>query len=123
MTPLVSLLSRWLLRAVLLLAGLVFFVCLLTVAALLLALWLPQALWARVTGRSVAPWAFRVDPRARWGRFNQSGQSGQGTQTNEAAPAYSRDSGKPGRQNDVSDVIDVIPREIKTVGTPPDRVA
>jgi hypothetical protein len=97
-------LSRWLIRVVLLLAALVFFFCLLTVATMLLAVWLVRALWARLTGKPVAPWVFRVDPRAHWSGFGQAP---------ERAPATQRDD---------RDVIDVIPREIKAAQKPADRV-
>lgn len=109
MKTVISLLIGWLLRAALVLAGIVFFVCLLIVAALLLALWGVRALWARITGHPVAPWVFRVDPRARWGRFSQSMQSTQSSRPGRSAPA------------DRDDVIDVVPREIKPVDAPVDR--
>ncbi len=82
-------------RAVLLLMGLVFFVSLLIAASVLLAWWLVRSLWARLTGRPVTPWAFRVNPRAQWNRFYRApGQTG--------ASRHGPD-----------DVIDVVPREIK----------
>ena len=84
-----------LLRTVLLLAGLVFLASLLLAAVLLLALWLLRALWARLTGRPVSPWTFRVDRQALWNRvYRPSGQT-------------------PGRQRDNADVIDVEPKESK----------
>ena len=85
--------SSVLLRAVLLLAGLVFLASLLLAALLLAALWLLSALWARLTGRPVSPWTFRVDRQALWSRFYRpSGQT-------------------PGRQRDDTNVIDVEPKE------------
>ena len=48
-----------LLRAVLVLAGLVAFASLLLVSLLLLTVWSVRALWARVTGRPVRPFAMR----------------------------------------------------------------
>lgn len=56
----------WVLRAVVLLAGLVVFLSLLTAALLLAAFWGLRMLWARLTGRPVAPWVMGVDPRAAW---------------------------------------------------------
>ena len=82
-------------RAVLLLMGLVFFVSLLAAALVLLVIWLLRSLWARMRGRPVTPWAFRVDPRAHWGRFYRGPQPG--------SASRSRD----------DDVIDVVPREVK----------
>lgn len=83
------------LRAVLLLAGLVFLASLLLAALVLALLWLLSAVWARLTGRPVSPWTFRVDRQALWNRFYRpSGQT-------------------PGRQRDHADVIDVEPKESK----------
>jgi len=56
----------WVLRAVVLLAGLVVFLSLVTAALLLAAFWGLRMLWARLTGRPVAPWVMGVDPRAAW---------------------------------------------------------
>jgi hypothetical protein len=61
-------LSRFVLRLVLLSAGLVFAASLVVVATALLALWGVRYLWARLTGKPVAPMVFRVDPRAGFGR-------------------------------------------------------
>ncbi len=92
---------QWVLRVGLLLVGLVFFASLLVVAALLLTLWLVRAMWARLTGRPVAPWVFRVDPRAQWNRFNR-GADGDG----QSVPA------RPGGPAGVGEVTDVVAREI-----------
>ena len=54
------------LRVVLLMAGLVVFISLLAAALLLAALWGLRALWARITGKPVMPWVMGVDPRAAW---------------------------------------------------------
>lgn len=62
-------LSRFVLRLVLLAAGLVFAASLVVVATALLAMWGVRYLWARLTGKPVAPMVFRVDPRAGFGRF------------------------------------------------------
>ncbi len=59
-------LGSWLLRAVVLVAGLVIFLSLLTAVLLLAALWGLRALWARITGRPVTPWVMGVDPRSAW---------------------------------------------------------
>src|SRR5574337_822602 len=57
------------LRIVLLAMALVFIASLMVAGALLLAVWAVQRLWARLTGRPVSPWVFRIDPRAQWNRF------------------------------------------------------
>lgn len=84
-----------LVRTTLLLAGLVFLASLLLAALVLAALWLLGALWARLTGRPVSPWTFRVDRHALWQRF------------------YRPPGRTPARQRDDANVIDVEPREIK----------
>lgn len=90
--------SSVLLRTVLLLAGLVFLASLLLAALLLAALWLLGALWARLTGRPVSPWTFRLDRQALWQRF------------------YRPPVQTPGRQRDDANVIDVEPKESKPPG-------
>ena len=57
------LIASFLLRTVLVLAGLVFAACLLAVFVLLLALWSVRAAWARLTGRPVNPFVVRFGPR------------------------------------------------------------
>ena len=61
-----NLVVGWVLKAVLLVAGLVIFLSFLTAAALLAAVWGLRALWARITGRPVTPWVMGVDPRNAW---------------------------------------------------------
>ena len=92
---------RLVFRVALLLLGLVLVGSLLVVGVLLLGLWLVRALWARLTGQPVAPWVFRVDPRAQWNRFNRApGDGGAGR----------ADSGNG------ADIEDVVARDIE----PPD---
>lgn len=66
----------FMLRLLLLLAGLVFVVSLLVAALLLLAVWLLGALWARLTGQPVRPWTFHVNRQAMWRRFYRTPQRG-----------------------------------------------
>jgi hypothetical protein len=68
-------LTRWAVRAVLVLAALVFFLSLLAVGVALACVWGLRALWARLTGRPVRTWAsMRVDPRAGWSTVYRSAQ-------------------------------------------------
>jgi hypothetical protein len=53
---------------VLLAAGLLFAACLLAVVAVFATAWGLRSAWARLTGRPVVPFIFRVDPRAGFGR-------------------------------------------------------
>ena len=66
MDDVVNRLMAWVLRAVVLVAGFVVFLSLLTAALLLACLWGLRTLWARITGRPVTPWVMGVDPRAAW---------------------------------------------------------
>lgn len=98
-------LVRFVLRLVLLAAGLVFAASLLVAMLLLAMVWVLRAGWARLTGRPVTPWVMRVDPRAGWQRATRAGPW---------APAARA----PGPQQratpaDVTDVEvkDVVPRE------------
>lgn len=63
---------RWIVRLAVVAVGVVFFLSLLTVAALLAVVWGARALWARVTGRPVTPWAMRMDPRTGWSTVYRS---------------------------------------------------
>ncbi len=85
-----------LLRAVLLLLGLVFLLSLLAAAGLLLVWWGVRALWAKLTGRPVQPLLFTILSRSRWQRFYPGGA---GTQAAQA------------------DVIDVESRQVDSPGS------
>jgi hypothetical protein len=61
------------LRLGLLLAGLVFFASLMLMAAVVLTLWLTHALWAKLTGRPVQPWVFKMNRRPPWQRGGFAG--------------------------------------------------
>ena len=63
--PMVNLL----LRAVLLLMGLLFAASLAVAAVVLVVVWVARAGWARLTGRPVMPWVMRFDPRDGFERF------------------------------------------------------
>ena len=112
-------LFRWLTRIVLLLTALVFFICLLTVATGLLLVWGVRALWARLLGRPVAPWVFRVDPRAHWSGFGPP--AGRGPQS-PRGPISQRGLTEGTDVMDVTEVTDVIPRAIKNPEKLTDRV-
>ena len=95
--------TRWAVRIMLMLVGLVFFLCLLAVAALIAAAWGLRALWARLTGRPVTPWAMRMDPRTGWSTVYRS-----------TARWTAQRPEQPRRDDrDVTDVTDVVPREIR----------
>ncbi len=107
-------LTRWAVRIVLMLIGLVFFVSLLTVAALLALLWGVRALWARLTGRPVMPWSMRMSPRAGWQTVYRSGAEWMAQRPQRA---YGAGEAGGGRRASVlpgaGEVTDVQPREVR----------
>lgn len=90
-----------LLRLVLVLMGLVFFLSVLAAALLLMAVWLLRSLWARLTGQPQQPWTFQILRQARWDRFYRAG--------------------RPGRADDTV-VIDVESRQVSAGPAPQDRL-
>jgi len=94
----------WVLRIGLALAGLVFFVSLLAAGLLVLLVWLLRALWAKLTGKPVSPWTFKVDRQAAMGRFYRRHGSARGApMSDDVVDADVRD---------VSVVTDVEPKRI-----------
>jgi hypothetical protein len=91
---------NFLLRLVLLAAGLVFAASLAVVFVFLLLLAGLRVGWARLTGRPTAPFVFRVDPRAGFGRVYRAGR---GTASPQHEPV------RPARR-DIGDVTDVQPK-------------
>ncbi|MFT6589746.1 MAG: hypothetical protein ACI9I0_002173 [Rhodoferax sp.] len=96
---------RFILRVILLLAGLVFLASLLVAAMVLLAVWLLQALWAKLTGQPVRPWTFQMNRQAMWNRFYRA-------QGQAPRPGEGQGQERPTRRDD-SNVIDVEPRDVK----------
>ena len=96
------------LRLALLLAGLVFFASMLVAAAVLLALWMARALWARLTGRPVTPWVFKMSRQPPWQRGGFSGHSQPPTPDN----VVDADVREVGPRSESSDVTDVEPKRI-----------
>lgn len=90
----------FLLRILLLAAGLVFAASLAVAAVLMLAVWGVRAGWARLTGRRVAPFTMRVDPRGGFEQMVRRGRQGSATPRADAV--------RPGRA--VADITDVEPR-------------
>ncbi len=67
-------LFRFVIRLVLLAAGLVFALSLLVAGSLLLLVWGLRRLWARLTGQPVTPFVMRLHPRDGFGAvFRASG--------------------------------------------------
>lgn len=111
--------ARWAIRIFLLMAGAVFFLCLLTVASLLALVWGARALWAKLTGRPVTPWVMpMMRPGASWGGVYRAGgwssamagAAAGGDQSTADAPESKR-SGV--LASAVRDITDVQPREVR----------
>jgi hypothetical protein len=66
---------NFLLRLVLFAAGLVFALSLLVMMIVLLAFWLLRALWCKLTGRPVLPFAMRMNPRSGFEQVFKSAPS------------------------------------------------
>ncbi len=111
MNDFVAGLTRWLIRAVLLAAGLVLFLSLLAAALVLAVVWGLRAGWARLTGQPVVPWTMRMDPRSGWSTVYRSGARWTGARADPAAAAT-----EPPRRGGVlpgaHDVTDVQPRDL-----------
>ncbi len=91
-------------RIGLVVAGLVFFVSLLAAAVLVLAAWLVRALWAKLTGKPVSPWTFKVNRQAAMERFyRRSGATRSAPASDDVVDADVRD---------VTVVTDVEPKRI-----------
>lgn len=109
--------TRWAVRIMLMLVGLVFFLCLLAVAALIAAAWGLRALWAKLTGQPVVPMSFgSMSPSAGWQTVYRSGaewmaqSSGNADAKKEArSETRSRRGVLPGS----GEVTDVQPREVQ----------
>lgn len=92
-------LLTFLIRLVLLALGLVFAAGLLVVMMLVVAAWGLRYAWARLTGRPVAPFVFRMDPRAGFGQVYRGRWQG-------GAPAAATAPLRPERR-ELGDVTDV----------------
>ena len=107
--------TRWAVRIVLMLVGLVFFLCLMAVACLIALAWGARALWARLTGQPIVPMSMgAMSPFAGWQTVYRSGaewmtqSSGDADTQAEQREGRSRRGVLPG----AGDVTDVQPREV-----------
>ena len=111
MNELLTTVVSWTLRVAMVLAGLVFFASLLVVAAIAALLWGARMLWAKLTGKPVVPFAFKMNPASGWTTVYRStarwtAANGSGSNDRAAASAQGRTA--------VIDVTDVEPREIRS---------
>lgn len=110
-------LLRWTIRISLMLVGMVFFLCLLAVACVLAMAWGLRALWAKLTGQPVMPWAMRMSPRSGWQTVYRSGAEWMAQASSAEQSAQGDDQGaraerRGGLLRGNGDVTDVQPREI-----------
>lgn len=96
-------LLSFLLRAMLIAAGLVFALSLAVVFVVLLGLWFLRAAWCRLTGRPVTPFVMRMGPRGAFEEMMRRAQAQQGSRTPRA------DAAAPVRRP-LADVTDVEPK-------------
>ncbi|MBV2162881.1 MAG: hypothetical protein KUL80_01255 [Comamonas sp.] len=107
MNAFLSDLSRFIVRVLLLLAGVVFFMSVLVAGVILAAVWGVRALWARLTGRPVMPWVMPTRAAATWSSMRQKA-GGFAAQTRQAPPSK-----RSGVLPQVAvDVTDVQAREV-----------
>ncbi|MDP3618920.1 MAG: hypothetical protein Q8R63_03915 [Ramlibacter sp.] len=99
MTTLIS----FVLRALLLAAGLVSAAVIALGALVVLALWLTRAGWARLTGRPASPFAFRFNPRQGFEQMYRRAQQAGGPSRTPRADSV------PGTRK-IADVTDVEPK-------------
>ncbi len=75
---LINWLPGFVMRLVMMLAGLVFMAGLFSVVLLVLMIWLLSALLATLTGKPVSPWTFQINRKAAWSRFYRASTGGRG---------------------------------------------
>jgi hypothetical protein len=96
---------NFLIRLVLVAAGLVFAASLALIAIVLMLLWGVRAVWCKITGQPINPFVVRMSPRTGFGNVFRS-RPGQQVQDD---PAKSK-------RMSTDDVTDV---EVKDLGNPP----
>lgn len=115
MNEFLSVLLRLVVQLVLVAVGVVFFLSVLAVAALLALVWALRYGWAKLTGKPVTPWAMKMSPRSgfttvfrsseRWTGRARPGYPGQNMQDlDDVQPAAPRHGGVLPHATDVTDV-------------------
>ena len=100
--------------------GVVFFLSLLAVAAVLASVWALRMLWAKLTGQPVTPWVMPMRAASSWASMAQraggfGGMAGQSAAAKEEATPFTPSAGsKRGGilADGASDVSDVQAREV-----------
>ena len=102
---------KFLLRIFVFLTGLALAAAVAGVVLLLAAAWTLRSGWLRLTGRPVAPWAVRFDPRAAFGRFGGGGAGPFAGATNRARGRTPHRS--PTAVGEAANVTDVVARPVE----------
>lgn len=115
--------SRWTVRLVLLMVGVVFFLSLMSIACVLAVVWGLRALWAKITGQPMTHWVMPLRAASSWtSMYQRAGQFGSMGRTTAVHPAqeehapFTPDSGskRGGILTSVAgEVSDVQPREVR----------
>ncbi len=92
-------LLMFLLRVLLVIAGLIFAASLMVAMLVLMLVWALRALWFKLTGRTVTPFAMRINPRSGFEQVLRRAERA-------SAPA----AGPNGSRWDKGDVTDVEPK-------------
>lgn len=114
---------RWTVRIVMLAVGVVFFLSLLAVAAVLASVWALRMLWAKLTGQPVTPWVMPMRAASSWASMAQraggfagmAGSGGAATAAKEEVTPFTPATGskRGGILADVAgEVSDVQAREV-----------
>lgn len=112
MNDLLSGVIRLVLRLIVIAGGVVVFLSVLAAAMLLALVWGARALWAKLTGQPVMPWAMRMDPRSGWSTVYNSTARWSAPRDSSGDDAGSRGSLRGTGLRSSPDVTDVQPREI-----------
>lgn len=111
MTDLLAGIARFILRLLLIVAGVVFVASLLLAFFFVFLVWALRAIWSALLGKPVAPIRMRVDPRAGFGRVYRAGQGwGRPRNAGEGAGAGTSGPGPAGPRRELGDVTDVEPK-------------
>lgn len=71
MNDFLNTLTRWTVRLVLLMVGVVFFLSLMALVCVLALAWGVRSLWAKLTGRPVTPWSMPMRAGSNWAHVFQ----------------------------------------------------
>ncbi len=113
MNDLLSGIARFVLRLVVIAGAVVVFLSVLAAALLLALVWGARALWAKLTGQPIVPWAMRMDPRSGWSTvYNSTARWSAPRRESNEDSGLARGAMRGAGLRPSPDVTDVQPREI-----------